>query len=345
MTRYQVLARRRGKGELRRFNLPVVMFKPRVLYFVYGGGGLMAMTDTGLYLRGGGEVFERPTLSQVTAPASLVSMGSEYYENWAVDPAGNLWKRPNSACDTLFAKVLVPVPAAKVYSDTNYGNHVVFIAQNGDLYGQGWNESYSGGGPLGLGPGVSYVDDFTKLPGVSSVSFVFCYSAQTAAITSNGDLYVTGSNTWPVSGALGLGATPWVDVFTHVPLSGYKAKWGRITGMGTAVVTEDGSVFLSGMGGTTFQRIPGITGAVQALFGWEETHVTILFSDGSVWGVSLGGEKLFARTPEDLRIVSIGGDARDEMIMLDSSGDLWEYDRRGGLRKTQFMPVGEDSCR
>jgi hypothetical protein len=42
--------------------------------------------------------------------------------------------------------------------------------------------------------------------------------------------------------------------------------------------------------------------------------------------------------------VSIGGDARDGMIMLDSSGDLWKYDRWEGLRKTQFMPIGEDSC-
>lgn len=342
MTGYQVLGRRKGRGELRRFTLPVVMFKPRALSMAYGGGQLMVWTNVGLYLRGGGEVFQRPTLSQVTAPAGLVSMGSEYYKNWAVDPAGNLWERPNNACDALFAQVPIHVPAAKVYSDTNYGNHVVFVAQNGDLYGQGWNESYSGGGPLGLGPGVSYVDEFTNLPGVSSVSFVFCYSAQTAAITSSGDLYVTGGNTWPINGALGLGATPWVDAFTPVPLGGYKAKWGRITGMGTAVVTEDGSVFLSGMGGTTFQRIPGITGAKQVVFG-EESSVAVLFDDGSVWAVSLDGEKISEYAP-GLNITQIEGDSRDGMILLDSSGDLWEYDRWEGLRKTQFMPVGEDSC-
>lgn len=339
--RYQVLGRRRGKGELRRFNLPVVMFKPRVLFMAYGGGQLMVWTDVGLFLRGIREVMYRPTLSQVTAPACFVSLAPVNSPLYAVDSAGALWANPNNACGALFAQVSISVPAAKVYSDTNYGNHVVFIAKNGDLYGQGWNENYSGGGPLGLGPDVSYAENFTKLS-VSSVASAFCYSAQTAAITTDGTLYVTGGNTWPINGAIGLGATPWVDVFTPVPLGGYKAKWGRITGMGTAVVTEDGSVFLSGMGGTTFQRIPGITGAKQVVFG-EESSVAVLFEDGSVWAVALDGEKISEYAP-GLNITQIEGDSRDGMILLDSSGVLWEYDAWEGVREMPLMPVGEDSC-
>lgn len=268
--RYQVLGRRKGRGEVRKFEMSVVpMRRPTGLYvagenyFLPGGIPMEVMVPTavpnttGIIEAHGG----RDRSCYVKSDGTAYMVGYEF----------------NDEGDAFEGNVNT-IPMQGIAEIRSYGSGGVIRATGGDVYVIGSNQSFQLGEPSE--DIYLYLSVPEKIEALSNIKQVISGYLHSLAIDNAGDLYECGH------------IDPWTT----------KTTWQKTSGISNIVmgdccehslmVISDGTVMGSGNNEdyqlgtdeysyyTEFFTIPGVSGAVQVSTG--ETHSLILLGNGTV---------------------------------------------------------------
>lgn len=352
--RYQVLGRRKGRGELRRFNLPVVRFGPKAITMSAGEGQYMIFTDWGLYLKGisayGACIRDKLTNIWVPFTPSTVTVSNSRF--WVVDTNDRVWRSGywNRCYKTDFEEIIFDVPIQRMFFDSFRSFHFSALAQNGDVYVMGDNYS----GELGLGD-YENRESFVKVNSIPPVKWIMNGYVQSAVITTDGRVFVTGANDYGTQGIIGLGADVTnINTFQEIIL--WKnmgmaiqqfAAHGVMEWGGLYIVSTAGDLFTCGYGALFPQIVPDISNLLQVACAYN--FVLVLKQDGSVWGTSI-----LENTPVTgmdfyplgiTNIVEICGDGQGYAMLRSSDGSVLFYNPfESSLFTAEYLPIGEDSC-
>ena len=354
MTGYQVLGRRKGRGELRRFNLPVVAFGPKATMMSGGDGNYMIYTDLGLYLRGSSahSAYRRDQLTNIWIPFTPATVTVSNTRFWATDTTGKVWRSGYwNRCDkTGFEEIIFDVPIQRMFIDTFRSHHFTALAANGDIYVMGDNYD----GQLGLGD-YENRETFVKVSDIPKVKWVMNGYIQSAIITEEGRVFVTGSNDYGTQGIIGLGAdVEKIHTFQEIILwknVGMTIQQFAVHGVmewgGLFLITEAGDLHTCGYGNLSVQIVPDISGLVQVACAYD--FVLVLKQDGSVWGAPMQEDRPVTGTdfyPLGITdIVEICGDGSGYAMLRSSSGQVTFYSSwSGSLIPAEYLPIGEDCC-
>lgn len=350
--RYQVLARRRGKGELRKFTMDVVDFAPpqppiidiRGSYGVevWWEGFVACLTDSGLYVAGNIGNTYRDKLSLYSTPTQPVGIsitGSPYSGiAYYVDGSGCLFVTNGhpASCDD-YGVEKIYTPPGLYCSSVHVGDvahHITVLDPAGDVYVYGINTF----GELGLGHS-NHVGIFTKVEGLPEpMKNVVQHDYAQYIIGQSGVVYGSGSNNYPNKGFPGGDRNTFGQIVSlTVPVT-----MGRGSTNATVFVGENGLVYALSSSGSGFAAIPGLSNVKKAWIGGSATSTVFMRNDNSIGTISIWGSNLVEAGVSN----GIAGGGYGGVTWVDVDGKIWSTKYYDGTTQPQPLEfaLGYDSC-